>query len=184
MNIEFVGRNFEIDDQVRSYTERKLAKKVAKFVSQPIEVRVILETEKHRSIADLHVSHKNGVFQATEETQDMYDALNMALEKLEKQVRRSKKKAIDRRRRADRETTNGHRWPLEVLARESLGGGTPPRIVKTTHLPIKPMTIEEAALWLESGKNDFLVFRDSTSDRVSVLYKRKDDNYGLIAPEL
>lgn len=183
MNIEFVGRNFEIDDQVRQYAERKLGKKVTKFVSEPVEVRVILETEKHRNIADLHVSHKNGVLQATEETSDMYDALNLALEKVEKQARRSKKKAIDRRRRADRETTNGHRWPLEVLARESLGTGGAPRIIKTTHLPIKPMTIDEAALWLENGKNGFIVFRDSTNDRVSVLYKRKDDNYGLIAPE-
>lgn len=183
MNIEFVGRNFEIDDQVRTYTERKLGRKVTKFVSEPVEVRVILETEKHRNIADLHVSHKHGVLQATEETTDMYEALNMALDKVEKQARRSKKRAFDRRRRADRETTNGHRWPLEVLARESLGSGGPPRIIKTTHLPIKPMTIEEAALWLENGKNEFIVFRDSTSDRVSVLYKRKDENYGLIAPE-
>lgn len=184
MNIEFVGRNFDIDDEVRSYTEKKLAKKVGKLITEPIEARVILETEKHRNIADLHVSHKNGVFQATEETSDMYDALNMAIEKLEKQVRRSKKKAVDRRRRADREVTNGHRWPVEVLARESFGTGGKPQIIKTTHLPIKPMTIEEAALWLESGKNEFVVFRDATSDRVNVLYKRKDHNYGLIAPEL
>lgn len=184
MNIEFVGRNFEIDAEMRGYTERKLAKKVGKLISEPIAVRVILETEKHRNVADLHVSHKKGVFQATEETPEMYDAINMALEKLEKQVRRSTKKAIDRRRRADRETTNGQRWPLEVLARESLGSGGTPQIIKTTHLPIKPMSIEEAALWLESGKNEFIVFRDSTSDRLSVLYKRKDLNYGLIAPEL
>ncbi len=184
MNIEYVGRNFEVDDNVRAFTEGKLAKKVTKFVDDPVEIRVTLETEKHRNIADLHIAHKHGVLQATEETGDMYEAINMAVDKVEKQARRSKKKFIDRRRRADRVTTNGQRWPMDVLARESLGGETGPRIIKSTHLPIKPMSIEEAALWLEDGKNEFVVFRDSTSNRVNVLYKRKDDNYGLIAPEL
>lgn len=184
MNIEYVGRNFEIDDQVRSFTEARLGKKVTKFVQEPVEIRVTLESEKYRSIADLHVSHKHGVLQATEETGDIYEAINLAVDKVEKQARRSKNRAIDRRRRAGREATNGQRWPLEVLARESLRAGATPEIIKTTHLPIKPMSIEEAALWLESGKNEFVVFRDATSDRVSVLYKRKDDNYGLIAPEL
>jgi putative sigma-54 modulation protein len=182
MNIDFVGRNVEIDDRLRSYTQGKLGK-VTKFLQDPVEIRVTLEVEKHRNIADLHISHKHGVLQATEETGDLYEAVNQAVDKVEKQARRSKNRAIDRRRRADRETTNGQRWPLEVLARESLAAGASPRIIKTTHLPIKPMSIEEAALWLEQGKNDFVVFRDSGSDRVSVLYKRKDNNYGLIAPE-
>lgn len=183
MNIEYVGRNVEIDDRVRSFTEGKLGKKVTKFLQEPVEIRVTLEAEKHRNSADLHISHKHGVLQATEETADLYDAINQAVDKVEKQARRSKNKAIDRRRRADRETTNGQRWPLEVLARESFAAGSSPRIIKTTHLPIKPMSIEEAVLWLENGKNEFVVFRDSTSDRVSVLYKRKDEDYGLIAPE-
>ena len=58
------------------------------------------------------------------------------------------------------------------------------QIVKTSRLPIKPMTIDEAALELDQSKNEFFVFRDSGTDRVSVIYRRKDSNYGLIAPEL
>ncbi|MGD2114674.1 MAG: ribosome-associated translation inhibitor RaiA [Acidobacteriota bacterium] len=184
MNIEYVGRNYSVDDSVRGYVEGKLGKKLVKFIHEPVEIRVTLETEKHRNIADVHITHKNGVLQATEETGDMYDAINMAVDKVEKQARRSKKKSIDRRRRADRETTNGQRWPLEVLSRESFAAGGERRIIKTTHLPIKPMTIEEAALQLETAKNEFLVFRNSATDRVNVLYKRRDENYGLIAPEL
>jgi putative sigma-54 modulation protein len=71
---------------------------------------------------------------------------------------------------------------MEVLERESVGGGTPPRIIKSSRLEIKPMSLDEAALQLDASKNDFLVFRDAASDRVSVLYKRKDSNYGLIVP--
>jgi putative sigma-54 modulation protein len=56
-------------------------------------------------------------------------------------------------------------------------------VIRSSRLQIKPMSIEEAALELDGGKNDFVVFRDAASDRVSVLYKRKDNNYGLIAPD-
>jgi putative sigma-54 modulation protein len=70
-----------------------------------------------------------------------------------------------------------------VVERDSLGEGREPRIVKRSQIEIKPMALEEAALQLESSKNDFLVFRDAANDQVSVLYKRKDANYGLIVPE-
>jgi len=71
---------------------------------------------------------------------------------------------------------------VEVLESNSVRGGAP-RIIESTHMSIKPMTIEEAALRLEDSELAFVVFRDSTSDRVNVLYRRKDQNYGLIAPE-
>lgn len=181
MNVEFVARNYHLDDQIRSFAENKLAK-VTKFVEEPIEVRLTLELEKHRNIADLHVAHRFGVLQAREETADMYDAVNMVVDKAEKQARRSRKKFVDRRRRAGRQ--NGQGWPIEVLERDSLGAGAAPRIIETSILRIKPMTIEEAALELERSDDEFVIFRDSTSERVNVLYKRKDQNYGLIAPEL
>ncbi len=180
MNIEYVGRNYRVDDQMRRYTEDKLSKLV-KFVEAPVEVRVALEQEKHRHIADLHIAHRFGVLQAKEETGDMYDAINLAVDKVERQARRARNKFRDRKRRADR--LNGQQWPVEVLERTSIGAGSPPRVIKASFLRIKPMTIEEAALELEKSKNDFLVFRDSASDRISVLYKRRDSNYGLIAPE-
>jgi len=182
MNIEYIGRNYEIDDRVRAYAETKL-RKLAKFLQEPVEIRITLETEKHRQIAEIHVHHRLGVLQATEETGDMYDALNLAVDKVEKQARRSTRKMIDRRRRADRTNGRQQHWPLAVVERASVGAGGPPRVIRNTRLQIKPMSIEEAALQLDGAKNDFVVFRDATSDRISVLYKRKDDNYGLIAPD-
>ena len=58
-----------------------------------------------------------------------------------------------------------------------------PRIVKTNSIAIRPMSIEEAALRLDDSKNEFIVFRDIDTDRVSVIYKRRDNNLGLISPE-
>jgi putative sigma-54 modulation protein len=185
MNIDYVGRNYTIDDRMRQLTEDKLGK-VIKFLDEPVEIRVTLAEEKHRHIADLHVAHKLGLLQATEETAgDMFDAVNAAVDKVEKQARRAHKKVTGRKRRAGARV-NGYAvpsWPMNVVERDSLGEGREPRIVKRSQIEIKPMALEEAALQLESSKNDFLVFRDAANDRVSVLYKRKDSNYGLIVPE-
>lgn len=180
MNIEFVGRGYRLDDGVRQFAQEKLDK-VSKFLEEPVEVRITLEVEKHRQIADVHIAHRLGIVQAKEEAGDMYDALNTAVDKAEKQARRSRKKLTGRKRRND---SIHHQWPLEVVERSSLGGGGEKKIVRSTQLQIKPMSIDEAALHLESSKNDFVVFRDATTDKVHVLYKRKDDHYGLIAPEI
>jgi len=181
MKIEFTGRQYHVGDRIRSYGERKLAK-LAKFLEEPVEIHVILEIEKRRQIAELHVSHRHGALQATEEAEHMREAIHAGVEKIEKQARRTRKKFKDRQRRARRQDGD-HHWPIEVLDAASLGAGSLPRIIKTGRLPIKPMTIDEAALELEQSKNDFFVFRDSGTDRVSVIYRRKDENFGLIAPE-
>ena len=180
MHIDYVSRNFELDDRLRDYAASRL-EKLSRFLEEPLEVRVTLEQEKYRQIAELHVAHRHGLLQAAGETQEMRDTINLVMDKLEKQARRSRKKFKDKRRRADRVNGQQH-WPVEVVERSSIGQGKP-RIIKSSRLNIKPMGLDEAALQLEGAKNDFVVFRDSETDRVSVLYKRRDDNYGLISPD-
>lgn len=184
MNIEFQARNFEIDDQIRAYAQRKL-EKVTRFLEEPIEIRVTLQETKHGRIADLHVAHRHDVLQVAEETEEMRDAINLAVDKAQKLVKRSRKRYQGRRRRADRRTNGAAAaWPLEVLDRGSFSEVEGPRIIETTELTIKPMSLEEAALDLDGSEHQFLVFRNAANDRVSVLYKRSDSNYGLISPEL
>ena len=183
MNVEYVGRNYDLDDRVREYAEEKL-QKVVKFLEDPVDIRVTLESAKHRQIAELHIAHRHGQLQATEATDEMLDAVNLVVDKVEKQARRSRKKFIDTRRRADRATHAEHLWPVEVLEGPAVDSGSEPRIIKTTQLSIKPMRIEEAALALGDSKNEFMVFRDASTDRVAVLYRRRDGNYGLITPEI
>ena len=184
MNIEFQSRQFNLTDEIRDFALRKL-EKVTKFLEEPIEIRVTLETSKHRQISDLHVAHRHDVLQSREEGDYMRAAINLAVDKVEKQARRARKKFQHRRRRADRRN-GGNSWPLEVLERESVHGpvGGTPRIIETTELSIKPMSLEEAALDLDASEHQFLVFRDSSNDRVCVLYRRSDRNYGLISPEI
>ncbi len=179
MNIEFTGRHFTVSDEIKEYAENKL-EKLVKFLEEPVDVHFILEVEKRRQIAEIVATHRHGNVQAKEEAAEMMDAILAAVEKAEKQARRARKKFMDKRRRSRNHQPH---WPLEVLEASSLSGGTPPRVIKTTALPIKPMTIEEAAMELDRSKNEFFVFLDSAEERVSVIYRRKDNHYGLIAPE-
>ena len=179
MQIDYVARNFELDDRLRDYAETKLAK-LSRFLDEPVEVRVTLEQEKYRQIAELRVAHRYGLLQAAGETEEMRDTINLVIDKLEKQARRSRKKYKDKRRRADR-VNGAHQWPVNVLERGSLAEERP-RIIESSKVSIKPMGLEEAALQLEGAPTDFVLFRDTRTDRVCLLYKRPDDNYGLISP--
>ncbi len=181
MKIEYVARHFEMDEDIRAYTERKL-RKVERFVEEPVDVHVTLVQEKHRHIAEIKLGHRHGIIQSTEETSEMKDAINLAVDKIEKQARRARKKFLDTRRKKDRALEEPH-WPVEVLDGSSLITGSGRKVVKTSTLPIKPMTVEEAALKLEDSSNDFVVFKDSANHQVSVLYKRRDANFGLISAE-
>jgi putative sigma-54 modulation protein len=185
MKIEIVGRNVPVvDDRLRQRIEKKLAR-LSKFLAEPIDVRVTLSLEKHLHVAEIYVSHRDGSLRATEQTEGhLIEALDLAIENIQHQGRRTGEKQKDgKRRRADRAFGIENRWPVDILEEGSVGGGGTPRVIESTHLAIKPMTVEEAALALESAENGFVVFRDAGSDRVSVLYRRKDKNFGLIAPE-
>jgi putative sigma-54 modulation protein len=184
MKIEYLARNTALDDQVRSYAEEKL-KKLSKFLDEPLESRVTVEAEKHHYSAEVQVLHRHGTHLARETADQLLDAINAAVDKVATQAERGRNKHKDRRRRAQRQGGNGSHWPLDVIARDSVAPGStsPRRVIQSSLLQIKPMSIEEAALQLEGTDREFVVFRDMDTDRVSVLYKRRDQNYGLIAPE-
>jgi len=183
MNIEFVGRHVQVDERIRSHAQEKLAK-VARFLKEPIEVHVTLDAEKSRQIAELRIAHRHGSLHSREENHDLLEAVGLAIDAVEEQARRTRKRAVDKRRRANRDVAARNDWPVEILARESVGHGGAPQIVESSSLEIKPMSLDEAALALDTSRHEFVVFRDASNERVNVLYRRKDGNFGLISPEL
>ena len=197
MNIEYTARNhYQLDESITSYFEKKLGK-LERFLEEPIEVHLVLAVEKDRQIAELNVVHRHGDLHAQHVADDMRDAVLAVIETAAKQARRARKKFMDNRRRSERHVieeqqwveeagevaVSEEHWPVDVIEAASLGSGDVPKIVKTNRLPIKPMTLDEASMRLQQSKNDFFVFLDSGTDQVSVLYRRKDQNFGLIAPE-
>ncbi len=104
MNIEYVGRHVAVDDRIRELTEEKIDR-LAKFLGEPVDVHVVLESEKFRQIAEVRVTQKRSELLAREEGTDLLEALRTALDTIDAQARRTREKTVDRRRRVARAAT-------------------------------------------------------------------------------
>ena len=181
MKVEYVARKVTLTDPSRQVAEKKLAK-IKKYFNDILDVRVEVEQERHLYVVDVSVRGKDFVVQSTAQNKDMTAAIQEAVDKLEMQARRAKARLKDHKKRSRSEPRNDREWALDVLESESIASGEP-RIVERTSIPIKPMSIEEAVLQLDDSSFGFLVFRNSSNDRINVLYRRQDNNLGLITPE-
>src|ERR1043166_4390619 len=178
MKFEYTGRHVEVSPSIRRHVEEHFKKLDHIFNdSSTLSTHVIIDVEKNRQIGEIIVSWRDHTLTAKDTNADMYMALTRAMAKIEKQAVKLKKKIIDRKQSGKSTARvapepDGH---IEATPR-------PPRILAARRYPVKPMTAEEAALRLSGESDQFLVFRDADTSRLSVLYKRKDGNYGLIAP--
>ena len=182
MKVEYIARKVTLSDQSRQLAEKKLAK-IKKYFNDIIDIRVEVEQERHLHVVDLFVKGKDFDIQSTAQNKDILAAIQEAVDKLEIQARRAKTRLKDHKKRAGSDAKADLGWAVDVLERESISSGEP-RIVETSRISIKPMSIEEAVLQLDDSTYDFLVFRNSNNDRVNVIYRREDKNLGLITPEL
>jgi putative sigma-54 modulation protein len=181
MKIHFTGRHFDITKAIKDFTEEKL-NKIERFNEGILEAHVILSIEKYRHIAEVTLHGKHISFSGKEETQDMYSSIGLVLDKIEKQAKKHKGKLVGRKR-AKQATAKVAAMPNrgeETGAKEP----SPPSVVKTNSYAVKPMTLEEAVFQMEHSKSEFLVFKNSQSEKVNVLYRRKNGDFGLIDPEL
>jgi putative sigma-54 modulation protein len=187
MATEISGRNYEIPSNIRDMVEKKLAKIQERLFDDVIDVRVVLQVEKYRNICEvIIVGKEHDVKSVQESDESMQDAINLAMDHLKRQAQKNRKKIRDHHRKDGNGRKSVTEWAVQVLEPGQLretGDDNRPRIIQTNSLAIRPMSIEEAALRLDDSKNEFIVFRDIDSDKVSVIYKRRDNNLGLIAPE-
>jgi putative sigma-54 modulation protein len=187
MATEISGRNYEIPPDIRDMVEKKLAKIEDRLFDDVIDVRVVLQVEKYRNICEiLMVGKDHDVKTVQESDESMQDAINSAIDHLKRQAQKNRKKIRDHHRKEGNGRKAVTEWAVQVLEPGQLREETQeraPRIVKTNNIAIRPMSIEEAALRLDDSKNEFIVFRDIDTDKVSVIYKRRDNNLGLISPE-
>ena len=175
MKIHFTGRQIEVSPALRKVAEERLAK-LDKFLDHLMEAHVILAVEKRRHRAEVVVHGRHVTLSAAGETADMYSTLSLVADRLERQAKKHRDKIKVKHKR------DGARSSPRRIARTS-SIPEPPRIVRVDSSPLKPMSLEEALLELSGTEKEFLVFHHASSRRVSVLYRRKDGNYGLIEPE-
>jgi putative sigma-54 modulation protein len=166
----------ESTPSIKEYVSEKL-KKAKKYLNEPIEANVVLSTEKFRHTVEVSVSANNGVVvNGVESQEDMYAAIDAVIDKVERQIKRSRDKV-------KRSKGKNYQFKMHVLTSQVEDEGSERGIVKTTTYPAKPMSVEEALEQLQATKNDFVIFTNATTQAVNVVYCRKDGNYGLIEPE-
>ena len=186
MATTITGRNFEVTPDLRELLEKKLNKVLEKLFDDVIDVRCVLQVEKYRNICEiLIVGRDHDVKVVQESDESMRDAVESAVDHVKRQAQKNRKKIRDHRAGRQKGSAAPNEWAIQVLepAHLRVADDNRPRVIETVNVPIRQMSIEEAALRLDESKDQFIVFRDFDSDRVSVIYKRRDNNLGLIAPE-
>ncbi|MBP5254766.1 MAG: ribosome-associated translation inhibitor RaiA [Lachnospiraceae bacterium] len=177
MKYNITGRNLEVTDDLRSYVEKKFSK-FSNYFSEDTEVFVTLSKTRGDEKVEITIPMKGTTIRAEETSPDMYASIDMLEEIVERQLRRNRKKLIERYQNAPSFST--------LFTEDSSGEDAEEdtiRIVRSKRFAIKPMDPEEACFQMDMLGHSFYVFYNAETDLVSVVYKRKDGNYGLIEPE-
>ena len=188
MQLILKGKNVEITDWLRQYVEKKV-NKLDRYLPDIHEARVELSVQKARSSQDRQVAQltvrSNGVIlRAEERTDDMFAAIDAVVDKMNRQIARYKGKRKDRWQGQGPSRSEVEMPPLATEALEELAEEQTGRIVRVKRFVVSPMDEDEAIEQMELLGHDFFVFFNPNSGKMSVLYRRKDGNYGLLEPEL
>jgi putative sigma-54 modulation protein len=199
MQLSTTFRHMEASQAVREYAEDKLDKIRKYFQRDPLAAHAVFSVERlHNHMAELSITLPNGlVIQARETTEDMYSSIDLACTRIERQVRKWKDKIRDHKPHASpgfsaRESF----FPAESLdplpsypdgdsSKKARPAPTAPsapaiKVVKEQTFTVRAMRVEDAVMQMDLVENDFLVFTDVDTKGISVVYRRKDGNYGLI----
>ena len=174
MNIyQMIGRNIDVTDAMRTYAETKL-EKLDKFSDQIVDAKVVMSYNDRiggqPAKVEVQVNVPNGVVRAEERGPDHYGAIDLVVDKLERQLKKFKGRHVAKR-------SEEKPQPQQPTPEEE-----EPRIVRTKRHVMRPMAPEDAAMEMEALGHDFYVFRSADTDQIAVIYLREDGHYGLIEP--
>jgi len=183
MRLDITGRHVTVTPALRQLITKRLATLERVLNDSAISALVIVTKEKYRHKVEIAI-HTRGDHTLSGNAEDTSWPLAMrqASIKIEQQAKKLKGK-WDSRKRQTAKVVRSRKVTPEPEAEESAPISTTARVIKATRYAVKPMSIDDAALLLDGGDDDFLVFRDAgDDDAIAVLYRRKDGNLGLIQP--
>ncbi len=174
MNLVISGKNLDITDGLRAAIEEKI-QKLERYFTESTEVIVTLSATKNRQKIEVTIPMKGSIIRAEEVSSDMYVSIDLVEEVIERQLRKYKNKLIDKEQNAVH--LSQQFIEEEIPEEEEIS------IIRSKRFAMKPMDPEEACVQMELLGHNFFVFRNSETDEVNVVYKRKGNTYGLIEPE-
>lgn len=173
MKISVTFRNNEGEKGHKNYAAEKI-NKLSKYLDTPAEAHIVLSMEKFRSMVEVKFSANGWNINAKEKDKDMRLAIDKCIDKIEKQIKKQKEKIRERKPVSIR---HGKAKPEPADEAQEPSAS---RVVETRRIILKPMSLDEAVMEMEETKKGFIVYRDSSTEKVSVVYRRDDGQYGLM----
>ena len=172
MKINARGQKIKVTDAIQAHAEEKL-KKLDKYFDTPEEItaNVLIKVKGKDQTVEVTIPTKKFILRGEETNNDLYAAIDLVTDKLERQIRKNK----TRMHKINKETIETF-IDFEITEEEK----KEEKIVKRKTVDMKPMSEEEAILQMNLLGHDFFIFKDSMTDEVSVVYKRSDEQYGII----
>lgn len=174
MRYTISGKNIKVTSALKEVIIQKIGK-LDKYFLEETEAQITLGTVKKVHIIEVTIPIKGTIIRAEEEADSMYTAIDLVVDVIERQLLKHKKKLVDRHR-----NNGGFKSTFMDIDYEEDEGIN---IVRSKKFPVKPMDAEEACMEMELLGHSFFVFRDRHTDEIGVVYKRKDGQFGIIAPE-
>ena len=176
MNINIRGEKLEITDAMKNYAEEKF-ERLSKYLDnqENITGNLLFRVNGPKQKLEVTIPLKNFTLRVEEEGGDFYATVDVALDKLQRQIVKNKTRLESKKIKAKKDFIFN---AIEDAEEENEN-----KIVKRKHIELKPMNEEEAILQMELLDHDFYVFKDIDTNKVAVLYKRKNNGYGLIEEE-
>lgn len=188
MQLNITFRHFEPIDSLKNYAREKV-ERANKYLDRAGEAHVVLSLERHLHHADITITSGPFVLRGREKSEDMYASIDLAMDKIERQLRRYK----ERLKHHHGQDRVHHRQDLvaHLKVRHDVvempnpeeaphTTETPARVIKTNDLLVKRLNVDEAIMQMDLMNNDFLVFTNVATAEMNVVYRRKDGHYGLI----
>ncbi|MFC4779732.1 ribosome hibernation-promoting factor, HPF/YfiA family [Eubacterium multiforme] len=173
MKVTVVTKNMELTPALREMVEKKVSK-LDKYFESNVSAKATLSVQKNRHRVEIAIPFNGVLLRAEEITDDMYKSIDKVQEKLVRQIRKQRTKLAKRQ--------NDSLRFAELAADDSINENEG-KLVKTKKFAVKPMNVDEAILQMELIGHNFFVYKDADTNNISVLYKRKDGDYGLLEPD-
>ncbi len=174
MRYTITGRNIEVTPGLRNAIEDKIGK-LERYFNPDTEVIVTLSVQKDKQKIEVTIPVKGNIIRAEESSSDMYVSIDLVQEIIERQIKKYRRKLIDKKQAAQSFS--------EFFMNEDYETDDEIKIVKSKRFGMKPMDPEEACVQMELLGHNFYVFLNAETEEVNVVYKRKGSTYGLIEPE-
>jgi ribosomal subunit interface protein len=175
MKVTVIAKNMELTEALNEIVQKKISK-LEKYFEKDVEAKATLSVQKNRQIIEVTIPFNGVILRGEESTSDMYKSLDLVGDKLERQIRKQKTRLS---RKHGGSVKFGALNDIDSKVEEDLG-----KLVRVKKFGVKPMNSEEAILQMDLLGHNFFVFQDADTNKVNVLYKRKDGDYGLLEPEL